>query len=103
MKKYKFLFKPLFFIFSLLFASWMVLTIEKIRPSDFGKYESLFKSKANAAVPVYKNSQIDKKENFIDQNKLKKQFIKKLCSDYRAGKIDSVKLNEEIEHLFKVQ
>jgi hypothetical protein len=41
-KSYKFLFKPLFFIFSLIIASVVILYIEKLKPSDLGHLEGLF-------------------------------------------------------------
>jgi len=51
MKKYKFLLKPIFFIINLLFATWLILKIEKLNPSDFGKYRSIFEKTA----PLPKN------------------------------------------------
>ena len=38
----KFLFKPLFFIFSLLTSTFIVLYVEKLRPSDLQPFEGLF-------------------------------------------------------------
>lgn len=83
MKKYSFLFKPLLFIFNLFFATWLVFKIEKIRPSDFGRYGYLFED-----VPP---------PSMVHQ--LNKQYIKKLCLDYKAGMIDSVALEEKIEKI----
>jgi hypothetical protein len=40
--KYDFLFKPVFFIISLLAATFVVLYVEKLRPSDLGNLEGLF-------------------------------------------------------------
>lgn len=94
MKKYKFILKPLFFIFSLLFTSWMVLKIEQLSPSDFGKYRSLFKTVSDTAV-VH-----PKKEIRLSVKKTKlfqKQYLKTLCIDYKTGVIDSEKLDRQLE------
>ena len=37
MKKFDFLIKPVFFTCNLVFATWLVLTIDRIEPSDFGQ------------------------------------------------------------------
>ncbi len=42
MKRFSSLLKPLVFIAQLLLASWLVLYIEKLQPSDFGHNKSLF-------------------------------------------------------------
>ena len=89
MKKYQFLFKPVFFIFNLCFACWLVLKIEKISPSDFGKHRSLFES---APKPVSLN---------VDSCKYAKKYLENLCSTYKAGLIDGPKLQEELEKLLK--
>jgi hypothetical protein len=80
MKKYKFLLKPLFFIFNLLFATWLVLKIEKIKPSDFGKHKSIFYSEPKPRIVS-----LDDKE-----------YIKQLFEDYKRGELDSLKLEEHI-------
>lgn len=36
------LLKPLFFIAALLFATWAVLKVEKLKPSDLGSYQKIF-------------------------------------------------------------
>jgi hypothetical protein len=77
MEKYNFLVKPVFYIFSLVFSCWMVFSIEKISPSDFGKYKSLFE------VSYDKN----KKAGDSDQWKLSK--LKALYKTYKEGAIDS--------------
>jgi hypothetical protein len=97
MKRYRFLFKPLFFIFSLLFACWMVLAIEKVRPSDFGKYSSLFETNT---TPIIKGRELFKREK---DNLLKKNMILKLCSDYKIGKITTIQLNQRLEQILKIQ
>lgn len=81
MKNYKFILKPLFFIFNLIFATWLVLKIEKIQPSDFGEYKSLFYS-----GPKPKMVTISDKET-----------LKKLCTEYKQGKIDSVDLEKRLD------
>jgi hypothetical protein len=80
MKKYTFLVKPLFFIFSLLFATWLVLIIEKISPSDFGRHKSLFEGTPKPIVPI-KN----------------KQYLKNLFFKYNYGIIDSNELNNKLD------
>ncbi len=80
MKKYNFLLKPLFFIFSLLFATWLVLKIEKISPSDFNEYET------SGQKPTIPQPQ---------------QYIKKLCMDYKKGIIDSTQLDQRLTFFFK--
>jgi hypothetical protein len=79
MKKYKFLIKPLFFIFNLLFATWLVIKIEQLSPSDFGKFRSLFEK----PEPVLKNVPV-----------YDKHYILKLSEDYKKG-ILSKKLFEQ--------
>ena len=90
MKKYQFLFKPLFFIFNLLFACWLVLKIEKISPSDFGKHGSLFES-AHKPKPLNTDSCI-----------YAKQYLENLCSTYKRGLIDGPKLYEKLENFLKM-
>ncbi len=80
MEKYHFLLKPIFFIFSLLFATWLVVKIEKISPSDFGKYES------------YVSQEPCKPDN-LPANK---QYLKNLCSDYKKGIIDNILLEQKL-------
>jgi hypothetical protein len=79
MKKYKFLLKPLFFIFNIIFATWLVLMIERIKPSDFGAYQSVFESPAKKTA------------------REEKVFLKSLVHSYKSGKIDSVKLEEQLD------
>lgn len=83
LRQYKFLIKPAFFIFSLLFATWMVLKVEKIKPSDFGRYRSLFDDS-----PDLSRTQL-----------YTKQYIKTLCKNYKAGRLDSIRLEKEINKL----
>jgi hypothetical protein len=81
MKKYKFILKPLFFIFNLLFATWLVLKIEKIQPSDFGEHKSLFYSGPKPKMVTTSD----------------KQTLKKICNDFKEGKIDSLVLEKQLE------
>jgi hypothetical protein len=93
-KKYKFILKPLFFIFSLLFTSWMVLKIEQLSPSDFGKYRSLFKTVSDTTI-IYPKKEI---RSSVKKTKLfHKQYLKNLCIDYKTGVIDSEKLDRQLE------
>lgn len=82
----------MFFIFNLLFATWLILKIEKLRPSDFGKYRSIFEK----TTPIPKNvAPYDK------------YYIKKLAQDYKSGLLDSVtfdlSLGKFIEDTKKIQ
>jgi hypothetical protein len=81
MKRYKFLIKPLFYIFSLTASSYMVLVIEKISPSDFGKHKALFE-----ATPVNQMVKFD----------YSKEYLKNICFDYKYGIIDSETLEERL-------
>ncbi|MGQ0827605.1 MAG: hypothetical protein ACT4ON_04325 [Bacteroidota bacterium] len=101
MKKYKFILKPLFFICSLIFACWLVLIIEQVSPSDFGKYESLFKTKTNMITPIIHEADVLKTKKHMDQYKNKKEYLKRLSQDYKEGLIDSVKLNKELDLFLK--
>ena len=80
MKEYNFLFKPLFFIFSLLFATWLVIKIEKISPSDFGEKSATLKNH-----PIH--SEVLRED---------KKYLHDLCNEFKAGKIDSVELSEKL-------
>lgn len=81
MKKFDFLIKPVFFTCNLVFATWLVLTIERIEPSDFGQYRSLFES-AERPKKVYPDD---------------KPRLLKLAKDYKTGKIDENTLNKELD------
>lgn len=82
LRKYKFLVKPVFFIFNLLFSTWLVFKIEKLSPSDFGRYRHLFESHPKPS-PI----------------SLHKKEIKKLCDDYKAGLLDSTQLESKLTKL----
>jgi hypothetical protein len=82
MKKYTFLIKPTFFIFNLLFATWLVLKIEKLSPSDFGRYKSMFE---HTEARPEKVPQYDK------------YYLKTLVEDYRSGKLDSAMFDLQLE------
>ncbi len=101
MKKYNFLFKPLFFISSLCFATWLVLYIERISPSDLGKYESIF----NSGPPLRDALKSESSQNFLPRLKLprerQRQYLIKMCTEYKAGSIDSLALDRKIEQFLK--
>jgi hypothetical protein len=81
MTEYKFLLKPLFFIFNLIFATWLVLKIEQIQPSDFGRYRSIFESKDQ-----------------LNPEKLRqKKYLEKIFSEYKHGLLDSVQVAGKLE------
>jgi len=80
MENYKFIFKPLFFIFNLIFATWLVFVIEEIKPSDFGRYKYLFDE------PPALKTKMHKKNHLI-----------KICADYKAGVLDSTELVKRID------
>ncbi|MFY9311168.1 MAG: hypothetical protein WAQ28_19145 [Bacteroidia bacterium] len=79
MKDYTFILKPLFFVFSLIFSTWMVLAIEKVSPSDFGEYKTLFESQPAPMV------------------KFSTHYIQQLFGQYKTGTIDSVQLQRKLE------
>ena len=80
MKRFKFILKPALFIFNLLFATWLVFTIEEIKPTDFGRYEYLFED-----PPALKTK------------KLKKEHLIKICTDYKTGVLDTNELVRKID------
>ena len=96
MKKYKFLLRPLFFIFNLVFATCMVFKIEQISPSDFGRYKSLFENPPIPnAVHTPRNYQGDKQSQFSLKPQL--EDLKKICFDYKSGLIDSIVLEQQLK------
>jgi hypothetical protein len=85
LKKYRFLLKPAFFIFNLLFSTWLVFQIEQISPSDFGKYKYIFES-PRKLPPAF----------------ARKQEIKKLCDQYKAGLLDSTQLELKLSKIMEL-
>jgi hypothetical protein len=81
MKKYKFLFKPIFFIINLIFATWLVLTIEKIKPSDFGEHKKFFEAPPAPRVVT--------KED--------KEYLRSLALEFKYGLIDSLKFEKSLD------
>jgi hypothetical protein len=79
--KYSFVLKPIFFVFNLIFATWLVLAIEQVRPSDFAQHKSIFTSREKP-----------KKVYMTD-----KTHLKKLAQQYKDGKIDENTLDAELE------
>ena len=90
MKDYKFLLKPLFYIFNILLASWLVIKIEKLHPSDFGEYETFFE-------PA-KTPHVEKKKDISLSDK---QYLKNLYSDFIKGKIDSLMIDRQLEQFLE--
>jgi hypothetical protein len=80
MRKFRFIIKPVFYILSLVFATWLVITIEKVSPSDFNSS----KDKTNEKMVVPPE---------IQQDKI---FLENLCKAYRAGTIDSSELGKRL-------
>ena len=80
MKRYNFLIKPAFFIVNLFVATWLVLKIEKIEPSDFGKHSSIFEP---ASVP-----------RVVSQKD--KVYLHSLAREYKYGIIDSAGLDSSL-------
>jgi hypothetical protein len=81
MKKYDFLLKPLFFIINLVFATWLVLAIERAHPSDFGSFGSIF----NPPERPRKVTHADK------------AFLRKLIVGYKQGQIDSLLVERQLD------
>jgi hypothetical protein len=75
LKKYKFLFKPLFFIFNLFFATWLVLKIEEYQPSH----------KIKSEPPANKH--------------LPREQLKSIIFDFKRNKIDSVEMEDRLRRL----
>lgn len=63
-----------------MFATWLVFAIEALSPSDFGKYQSLFDE-----PPA------------VIAKKHRKEHLLKVCSEYKAGKLDSTELVHSLE------
>lgn len=85
MKNYSFLLKPLFYIFTLVFSTWMVLAIEKISPSDFGDYKSLFEDRRSEGYPF----------------EYHKQNLRQLFLEYKHSEIDSIQMEQKLDSFFK--
>lgn len=102
MKKYNFLFKPLFFIFNLLLATWIVLEIEKIKPSDFSKRPSFFKDETPLVCATCGSviSQTDKTRQ-ISALESQHLSLKKLCADYKYGLVDSTYLDRQLKKILQ--
>ena len=84
-KKYRFLLKPAFFIFNLLFSTWLVFQIEQISPSDFGRYKYIFEPQRKTP-PLFG----------------RKQEIRKLCNEYKAGLLDSTQLESKLSKIMEL-
>lgn len=86
MNQYKFLLKPIFFIFNLVFATWLVLKIEQISPSDFGRNRNFFEPAAQPRIVTLKDQ----------------PYLLQLAKDYASGELDSVALRLKIESYLTV-
>jgi len=89
-KKYKFLIKPAFYIFSLLFSCWFVLKIEKVSPSNFGRYRSLFENDSKSKI----NAAKIKPQRF-------RPYLQKLFTAYKTGHIDSTRFEQQFDKFLK--
>lgn len=85
MKQYKFILKPLFFIFNLVFATWLVLKIESIRPSDFGEHNKIFN-------PAPKPRIVTKED---------KKILRAIALEFKYGKIDSLKMEQRFDNFLQ--
>ena len=83
MKKFSFLFRPFFFLFSLLFATIMVMKIEEIKPSEYSGSGINIPSKIHFSV-------VSKQEGGG------KNYLKNLIASYKTGKIDSIVLDKKL-------
>jgi hypothetical protein len=81
MSQYRFLLKPAFFIFNLIFATWLVLKIEDIKPSDFGRYRSIFGNP----------------EQLNPEKLQQKKYLQRLFSEYKYGVLDSAQVSAKLE------
>lgn len=81
MKHYKFLAKPIFFIFNLVFATWLVLKIEKIKPSDFGEHKSIFSTAPKPRIITRSD----------------KMVLKTLFLEFKYGLIDTAQLDKKLD------
>jgi len=87
MKKYSFVLKPMFFIFNLLFASWLVIKIENIQPSDVSKKKSLFV----------------KEDIKVENSNFAKTHFENIYSDYKTGIVDSATFDRELRNFLEVE
>jgi len=81
MNNYKFLRKPFFFLFNLLFATWLVLKIEQIKPTDFGRNRNFFEPAPQPRIVTIKD----------------RAFLLQMANDYAKDKLDSAALRLKIE------
>jgi hypothetical protein len=86
MKQYKFLLKPIFFIFNLLFATWLVLKIESIQPSDFGEHKTIFNPAPKPRIVTGKD----------------KEVLRAIALEFKYGIIDSTRMEQRLEEFLKV-
>lgn len=68
----KFLLKPLFFIITLVFGAWLVLWIEKLKPSDFGSYKGVFLKE----IIINKTDQVPLRKPSLTLTEEEREFAK---------------------------
>jgi hypothetical protein len=86
MNNYKFLRKPFFFLFNLLFATWLVLKIEEIKPTDFGRNRKFFEPAPQPRIVTIKD----------------RDFLLQMANDYAKDRLDSTALRLKIEAFLTV-
>lgn len=87
MKQYKFLFKPVFFIFNLVFATWLVLKIEQLKPSDFGRHKHFFEPAPPKRIVTRED----------------KAFLLTVAQEYKNGLMDSATVARKFEEFLTPQ
>lgn len=85
---YRFLLKPLFFIFSLIFATCLVLFIERLAPSDLGSAGTYFRSQPVEHPAVHHYD---------------KEMLRKLCEDYKNGVLTGPGLDSSLTRLLQAR
>lgn len=78
MSHYNFLFKPIFFIISLLVGTYIVLWVEKVKPSDLGPCKNIFERSA---------SLVNKRKLSEQELLVKKMNLKKTEEDFKRSRI----------------
>lgn len=117
MEKHRFLLKPGFFVVSLLLSTYLVLWIEKLKPSDLGSYKNLFMKEAvikkSDSYPLrkpltamdhedltyakiawkYFENNYNKKTGFVNGREGSDAFTMKDLGDYLMGMLAAYELN----------
>jgi hypothetical protein len=79
-KKYDFLLKPLFFIVALLVGTFLILKIEKIKPSDMGEYQDLF----SKDIKITSRTSYPLNKSRVALNQKEKEYAKAAWSYFEA-------------------